>query len=322
MDKNSETKPAYRDRPFGSLNGFPFLLAGIAVMALGLYLLATGIHTAIQPAAYGRAAASGVPSMTIGALLLIAGFFVNAGTYQIEPNEAVIVTFFGAYKGTDSSAGYRWAIPLYHRQRISKRILTSASPTLKVNDMTGSPIEIGAAAVWRVSDAAKAVLTVENFKKLVEIQLETSLRKLASSHPYDARTRDEKPVEDGKEAERLPVTLLSGGQVIADEFVTELSSRLESAGIEIIEARITHLAYAPEIASAMLRYQQAEAVLAARRKIVEGAVEIVGETIENLSKKKIDIDEDKRAALVNNLLVVLVSDRDATPVVNSGSVHG
>lgn len=322
MKTISELNDTYRDRPFRSLNGFPFLITGLAIIALGLYLLGTGIYTAIQPAAYGRVVASGVPSMTLGAILAIAGLFLNAGTYQIEPNEAVIVTFFGAYKGTDSSAGYRWAIPLYHRQSVSKRILTSASPTLKVNDLTGSPIEIGAAAVWRVSDAAKAVLTVENFKKLVEIQLETSLRKLASSHPYDARTKDEKPIADGKEAEKLPVTLLAGGQAVADEFVRELSARLESAGIEIIEARITHLAYAPEIASAMLRYQQAEAVIAARRKIVEGAVEIVDETITNLKRKNIEIDADRTAALVNNLLVVLVSDRDATPVINSGTVHG
>jgi regulator of protease activity HflC (stomatin/prohibitin superfamily) len=237
----------------------------------------------------------------------------------LQPNYSAVMQLFGSYIGTDATTGLRWVNPFYTVTKVSRRVQTMESAKIKVNDLNGNPIEIAAAVIWRVRDAAKAVLQVENYAAFVQIQSETSVRKLASSHPYDDTEADLMKTGRASEAVRV-VSLLSGGEEVVQALVEELSTRLAPAGIEVTEARITHLAYAPEIASAMLRRQQAQAIIAARKKIVEGAVDMVKDALDRLQSKDIPVDEERRAALVSNLLVVLVSDKDAAPIVNAGSV--
>jgi regulator of protease activity HflC (stomatin/prohibitin superfamily) len=237
------------------------------------------------------------------------GFVLLFGLTIVNPNEAKVVQLFGAYRGSLKTPGFRWVNPLTIRRRVSLRVRNFESGKLKVNDQDGNPIEIAAIVVWRVVETAEAVFHVDDYEHFVHVQSESALRILATSYPYDAH-------QDGQMSLRM-----SAGE-ISQRLRDEIQERLAKAGVEVIEARISHLAYAPEIASAMLRRQQASAIIAARQKIVEGAVGMVEMALEQLSAKQVVVlDEERKAAMVSNLLVVLCSDRDAQPVVNAGTLY-
>jgi regulator of protease activity HflC (stomatin/prohibitin superfamily) len=242
---------------------------------------------------------------------MVLGLFLAIGFLVVNPNESAVMVLFGAYKGTIKKNGFFWANPFLTRKKISLRARNLDSDPIKVNDKVGNPIMIGIVLVWRVSDTFKAAFEVDDYSHFVDIQSEAAIRKLAGHYPYDNF--------DDEEAE---ITLRSGGEEVNDVLEEELTERLAIAGIEVHEARISYLAYSSEIASAMLRRQQATAIVAARIKIVEGAVSMVEMALEQLSEKKIiDMDDDKKAAMVSNLMVVLCSDKDATPIVNTGTLH-
>ena len=238
--------------------------------------------------------------------------FIVAGLYILQPNEAASLTFFGRYSGTDRSKGLRWANPLLVKRKLSLRARNLNAPTLKVNDQRGNPIEIGAAVVWKVEDTAQALFEVDDFERYVQVQAEAALRHLASQYPYD-----EADVQD------TPVTTLRGGMdEVSEALRVELQARFAKAGVQVLDARLTHLAYAPEIAQVMLRRQQAEAIISARHKIVQGAVSMVEAAIKGLSERDIVVlDDERKAAMVTNLLVVLCSDRETQPVVNAGTLY-
>jgi regulator of protease activity HflC (stomatin/prohibitin superfamily) len=231
---------------------------------------------------------------------------------MLQPKEAAILTFFGRYSGTDRSEGLRWANPFYMKRRISLRARNLNVATLKVNDQRGNPIEIGAVVVWRVQDTAKAVFEVDNYERYVQVQAEAALRHLASAYPYD----------EG-EASETPVTTLRGGlDEVSEALREELQARFERSGIDVLDAKLTHLAYAPEIAQVMLRRQQAEAIISARSKIVLGAVSMVEAALKGLSERGIvELDDERKAAMVSNLLVVLCSDKETQPIVNTGTLY-
>lgn len=232
-----------------------------------------------------------------------------AGFFMVQPKQARVLTMFGSYMGTVKETGLRWTIPFFIRRNISLRIRNFESGKLKVNDNQGNPIEIATVVVWSVEDSAKAVFEVDDYESYVSIQSEAALRNLATSYPYDIYEKDE-------------VALRSHPQIISDALSTEVQSRLEDAGVKVIEARISHLAYSPEIANAMLQRQQATAIIAAREKIVEGAVGMVDMALEQLSEKGIvELDEERKAAMVSNLLVVLCGDQNTQPIVNAGSLY-
>jgi regulator of protease activity HflC (stomatin/prohibitin superfamily) len=234
---------------------------------------------------------------------------------MLQPNQAAVLTLFGSYRGTDRSDGLRWANPFYATNKISVRARNFNSEKLKVNDLRGNPIEIAAAIVWRVEDTARATFDVEDFEAYVLTQAEAAVRHLASSYAYD--NIDE---QDGGAARET--TLRSGTEEVGAALRTELQARFAQAGIVVVDAKLTHLAYAPEIAGTMLRRQQAEAVVAARAKIVQGAVGMVELALKGLTERGLlDLDDERKAAMVSNLLVVLCADRDATPVVNTGTLY-
>jgi regulator of protease activity HflC (stomatin/prohibitin superfamily) len=236
-------------------------------------------------------------------ITLITGFVV------ISPNEARVVQFFGRYAGTINRAGFHWAVPFSTKRRITLRVRNFESARLKVSDADGNPVEIAAVVVWRVVDTAKAAFSVDDHIAYVAVQAETAVRHLATSHPYDAH-------EEGR-------TSLRDAAVVNDELTAELRDRVALAGVEVIESRITHLAYAPEIAQAMLARQQASAIVAARFKIVEGAVGMVQQALSRLREENVvDLDEERKAQMVANLLVVLCGDRAVQPVVNTGTLYG
>ncbi|MGC3982763.1 MAG: SPFH domain-containing protein [Steroidobacteraceae bacterium] len=237
--------------------------------------------------------------------------FAVAGIYMLQPNQAALLMLFGSYRGTDYGTGLRWANPLMTKKKLSMRLRNFNSERLKVNDKRGNPIEIGAAIVWRVSDAARALLDVDNFEAYVPVQAEAAIRHLASEFAYDAGEEDQKEL-----------SLRGGGEVIIARLKQELAARFDKAGLEVEDARLTHLAYAPEIAGAMLRRQQAEAVIAARKHIVLGAVSMVEMALAGLRERDIiELDDERRAAMVCNLLVVLCGESDAQPVINAGSLY-
>ena len=239
------------------------------------------------------------------------GVLILVGFMAIEPNSARVLTLFGDYVGTVKVSGFFWANPFYAKRKISQRAHNLETTQLKVNDKQGNPIMIAAVVVWKVSDTFRAAFGVENYEKFVEIQSESALRKMAMEYSYD-----------NFEDETAEITLRSSSTEINEMLENEISERLSLAGVEVIEARISHLAYSQEIASAMLQRQQASAVVAARSKIVEGAVGMVEMALEALSKKEIvHLDEERKAAMVSNLLVVLCSDKAASPVVNAGTLH-
>jgi len=247
----------------------------------------------------------------LGVVLTLLFVFTIIGFKVVNPNSSLVMVLFGAYRGTVKENGFFWVNPFYTTRHISLRARNFDSEPIKVNDKIGNPIKIGFVLVWRVSDTYKAVFDVDDFQHFVLVQSDAALRKLAGLYPYD-----------NFEDHEAVIALRSGGEEINDELEKEIRERLNIAGIEVIEARINYIAYAEEIANAMLRRQQAAAVVAARYKIVEGAVSMVQMALEQLSDKKIvEFDEEKKAAMVSNLMVVLCGDKDATPVVNTGTLH-
>jgi regulator of protease activity HflC (stomatin/prohibitin superfamily) len=243
------------------------------------------------------------------AAVLLASILVLSGLYSLQQNESAAITLFGNYKGTDKRPGLRWVVPWYSRKKISLRVRNVTSETLKVNDKKGNPIEIAAVVVWRVVDTAQALFDVDDYDTFVNIQIETALREITSHFAYDHAEGDEP-------------TLRADADRVGDMLRAKLNERVAVAGVAIDEARISHLAYAPEIASSMLRRQQAEAVLEARAKIVQGAVSMVESALQQLSEREIVVlDDERKAAMVSNLLVVLCADREAQPVVNAGSLY-
>lgn len=244
-------------------------------------------------------------------VLIIIGVFSLMGVFVVNPNESIVITLFGAYKGTVLKNGFFWANPFFTKKKISLRARNIDSEPIKVNDNVGNPIMIGIVLVWRVKDTFKAAFDVDDYVKFVEIQSEAAIRKLAGDYPYDH-------FGDGQ----AEITLRSGGETVNEMLESALKERLDIAGIEVMEARISHLAYAQEIAQAMLKRQQATAIVSARFKIVEGAVSMVKMALEQLKEEDIiDMDEEKKAAMISNLLVVLCSDKDASPIVNTGTLH-
>jgi regulator of protease activity HflC (stomatin/prohibitin superfamily) len=250
--------------------------------------------------------------LAIAAVLASAFTFIAGGFFMLQPNEAGVVTLFGAYRGTEREPGLRWTLPWNGRRKLSVRTRNHNIETLKVNDKRGNPIEIGAVVVWRVDDSAQALFDVEDFENFVKVQSESALRHVATRYNYDF----------GEEHEADEVTLRGGAEAVAESLRDELQERVAQAGVLVEEAKLTHLAYAPEIAGAMLRRQQAEAVISARAKIVVGAVSMVEAALKSLSEKRlVELDDERRAAMVSNLMVVLCSDRDTQPVINTGTLY-
>lgn len=249
--------------------------------------------------------------MIVSGAVLLVSLFLIPGFLVVNPNESSVLVLFGDYIGTVKHNGFFWVNPFYTKKKISLRARNLNSDPIKVNDKIGNPIMIGIVLVWKVQDTFKAAFEVDDYIHYVEIQSEAAIRKLAGHYPYD-----------NFDDEQSEITLRAGGEEVNHVLEQELSERLERAGIEVIEARISYLAYSSEIAGAMLRRQQASAIIAARVKIVEGAVSMVEMALAQLSEKKlVDLDEEKKAAMVSNLMVVLCSDKDASPVINTGTLH-
>jgi len=253
--------------------------------------------------------ALGTPEVVTLVVLFIVGLLSLRGFLVVHPNEAKVLLFFGNYAGSVRLAGFHWSNPFVMRRAVSVRVRNFNSETIKVNDESGNPIEIGAVVVWNVTDSAKALFNVEDYESFVSIQAETAIRNLASHHPYDA-------------GENASASLRGNPDLIAEELKEHLTARLSTAGVTVVEARISHLAYAPEIAQTMLRRQQAAAVIAARRLIVEGAVGMVKDALTTLEETGVvKLDQERRAAMVNNLLVSLVSESQSQPVINTGTLY-
>jgi hypothetical protein len=235
--------------------------------------------------------------------------FLWGGFFIVQPNQAAVLQFFGKFVGVERASGLRWTNPLYTKKQVTLRVRNFESSKLKVNDSEGSPIEIAAVVVWQVHDSAEAVFNVDSYEDFVHVQSEAALRQMATSYPYDLH-------EDHK------IALRSHAREVNDHLKREIQERLERAGVTVLEARVSHLAYAPEIAQAMLQRQQAAAIIAARTRIVEGAVTIVHMALDRLAEKGVvQLDEERKAAMVSNLLVVLCGERSATPVVNTGTLY-
>ncbi|EKU80167.1 regulator of protease activity HflC (stomatin/prohibitin superfamily) [Massilia sp. UYP32] len=290
-----------RESAFSSANGYLAACAGIVLLLLSAYL-------------FKRMAESsdGLWFLLASVVVGIGGLLLLSGLYMLQPNESAILTLFGKYIGTDRSEGLRWAFPFYVKRRLSLRARNFNAPTLKVNDKRGNPVEISAAVVWRVRDTAQAVFEVDDFERYVSIQAEAALRHLASQYAYD----------EGEDLAPGETTLRAGMDVVADTLKGELQARFEAAGVEVLDAKLTHLAYAAEIAQVMLRRQQAEAIISARAKIVHGAVSMVETALKGLSERGIvELDDERKAAMVSNLLVVLCSDKETQPIVNTGTLY-
>jgi regulator of protease activity HflC (stomatin/prohibitin superfamily) len=293
-------RTASEERAASSGNGFVFVFVGLAAIILGSFLLLS------RPS----------PMMVgVFVLCMLLGLACLTGLYMLQPNQAALLTLFGSYRGTDRSEGLRWANPFYSQSKVSVRARNFNSEKLKVNDLRGNPIEIAAAIVWRVEDTAQASFDVDNFEAYVLTQAESAVRHLALSYAYDN-------IDEPKHGEAREITLRSGTDEVAAALRTELQARFAQAGIVVVDAKLTHLAYAPEIAGTMLRRQQAEAIIAARSKIVHGAVGMVELALNGLAERGLlHLDDERKAAMVSNLLVVLCSDHDATPVVNTGTLY-
>lgn len=286
------------ERPGGGANGIVILLAGLAAAVASVALLVNGARNDELAQILGA-----VTLMLVTALLL-------CGLYSIQPNQGVAITLFGDYRGTDRRTGLRWIWPWYTRRKISLRVRNVTSEQLKVNDQRGNPIEIAANVVWRVSDSAQALFDVDDYAAFVNIQIETGLREVARQYAYD-------------HADEGQFTLRDDAEIVGQKLKDDLKARVSVAGVEVDEAHLMHLAYAPEIAGSMLKRQQAEAVIAARQKIVAGAVGMVEMALHQLGERGVvTLDEERKAAMVSNLLVVLCADREAQPVVNTGTLYG
>ncbi len=282
------------EKPANTFNGIVMLLALLGLIALEVFAI-----VGIRHPAYILAAGL--------AIVIVAG-----GFFMLQPNEAGVITLFGDYSGTEREPGLRWTWPWLIRKKVSVRTRNHNVDTLKVNDKRGNPVEIAAVVVWRVEDTAQALFDVEDFENFVRVQSESALRHVATRYNYD----------EGEEHEAGEITLRAGADTVADALCEELQARIQLAGVRIAEAKLTHLAYAPEIAGAMLRRQQAEAVISARTKIVTGAVSMVEMALKHLSEKGVvELDDERRAAMVSNLMVVLCSERDTQPIVNTGTLY-
>ncbi|HSE26632.1 MAG TPA: SPFH domain-containing protein [Gemmatimonadales bacterium] len=277
--------------------GLPMLLLLLAGVAIAIWALIGQVRAGNDPVAV---------ALLVGALVLA---FLLVGLFVVHPNEGKVLTLFGRYVGTVREPGLWWVNPFIVRKPISLRVRNFETQKLKVNDNHSNPIEIAAVVVWKVVDTAEAMFEVDDYEHYVRVQSEAAVRGLATAYPYDAHGEGE-------------VALSTHQDEVSKRLLTEVQDRLEKAGVKVIEARISHLAYAPEIASAMLQRQQASAIIAARRKIVEGAVGMVENALELLAEKKVvDLDPERRAAMVSNLLVVLCSERGTQPVVNTGTLY-
>ncbi|WP_313439694.1 SPFH domain-containing protein [Novosphingobium sp.] len=289
-----------REASASSISGYVMLLVFLAILAaIMLAVFSLG--------SVGSGAVLGMFAFIIPAVA--AEVLIVSGFYMIQPNQAAAITLFGSYRGTDRAAGLRWVWPWMAKRKISVRANNVVSEKLKVNDLRGNPIEIATNVVWRVADTAQALYDVDDYKAFVNVQIEAAVRSIGSRYAYD-------DVEDAE------ITLRGSHEQVNAELRTELIERLRVAGITVDECGLTHLAYAPEIAGAMLRRQQAEAVIAARRKLVEGAVSMVEMALAQLSEKNVvELDDERRAAMVSNLMVVLCGERDTQPVVNTGTLY-
>jgi len=282
-----------KENPLRSLPGIPVLLVQIAVFGACAWLLLAG----------------GTVAPVVAIVVALLTLFSLIGHYMIEPNQAAVLSLFGKYVGTVKEAGLRWNNPFLTKKKVSLRVRNFESGRLKVNELEGSPIEIAAVIVWRVVDSAEAVFNVDDYASFVHIQSEAALRAMATSYPYDQH-------EDGQ------ISLRSHPVEISERLKEQLDERLTAAGVDVVDARISHLAYAPEIAHAMLQRQQANAVIAARTRIVAGAVGMVEMALSELQKSGVvTLDEERKAAMVSNLLVVLCGDRGTQPIVNTGSLY-
>jgi regulator of protease activity HflC (stomatin/prohibitin superfamily) len=286
-----------REREYTALPGLPVALGLLALIVLGVSGIVNGALRASPPLAI------------VAGLTVALAIFLLTGLIVVNPNEAKVLQFFGRYAGTIRQPGLRWANPLYTKKRISQRIRNFESAHLKVNDNEGNPIEIAAVVVWRVVDTAEAVFEVDDYNNYVRVQTEAALRNLATRYTYD--THDE-----------AQMSLRGHTAAVAEHLKTEIQDRLTRAGVEAMEARISHLAYAQEIAHAMLQRQQAGAIIAARQRIVEGAVGMVEMALDMLSRRDIvTLDDERKAAMVSNLLVVLCGDKSTQPVINTGTIY-
>ncbi|GAB3947176.1 SPFH domain-containing protein [Kribbella albertanoniae] len=291
-------KPKVAERVAAEVNGWPMAGASFVLVVGGGVLFSVG-------AANG----SGV-AVVLGVVAFVAGAILAAGLTPVQPGRARVLQILGRYAGTLRTDGLRWVNPIATRREVSTRIRNHETAVAKVNDADGNPIEIAAVVVWQVEDTAQAMFEVDDFVEFVAIQTETAVRHIANSYPYDVHT------DEGG------LSLRDSTDEITETLSTEIGARVQAAGVHVIESRITHLAYAPEIAQAMLRRQQAGAVVAARQRIVEGAVGMVELALDRLSEHNVvELDEERKAAMVSNLLVVLCGDRDAQPVVNTGSLY-
>jgi regulator of protease activity HflC (stomatin/prohibitin superfamily) len=302
-----------QDKVKTTTSGYLMVAVGVGLVIAGGWVLFAMV----------RAGVAGL-SLITGPLVIGAGIFVLVGIYMINPNQSIVLTLFGRYVGTDRGNGLRWANPLYRKARVSLRAHSFVSDRIKVNDARGNPIEIAAAIVWRVRDCAQALFDVDDYVTYLSVQAETAIRHLASSYPYDEGIAD---IEDGEVEPHSPkrtveLTLRSSMAQVTQSLMTELADRLEVAGITVDDAKLTHLAYAQEIAGVMLRRQQAEAIIAARQKIVLGAVTMVEMALKGLSERHIiELDDERKASMVSNLLVVLCSESEAQPIINTGTLY-
>ena len=283
--------------PATTQSGYVMLLVSLVLVAAAVMMFIAGIG-----------GDSGL--MVFGAIVTgVIGLFILTGFYMINPNEAAAIQLFGAYKGTDRNEGLRWVLPWLGKTKIAVRANNVISQTIKVNDARGNPIEMAAQVVWRVTDTAQALFDVDDYREFVTAQMEAAVRAIGSRYPYD-------------DIEHLEITLRGNHEEVGVELRAALIERLAVAGITVDECGLTHLAYAPEIAGAMLRRQQAEAVISARKKLVEGAVTMVEMALAQLSERGVvDLDDERKAAMVSNLMVVLCGERDTQPVVNAGSLY-
>jgi len=289
---------SHAERPLASLNGYGMAGVGAGLLLLGLVSL--WLSPVRNPLDLG-----------LRLLLMVVGGLLLAGIYMLQPSTAAVQQLFGEYRGTDRSEGLRWANPFYSRKRVSLRARNLNAPTLKVNDKRGNPIEISAVVVWRVRDTARALFEVDDFENYVKVQAEAAIRHTASQFAYD----------DGDDLAPGEPTL-RGGDTAVETLRDQLQQRFEQAGVVVEDAKLSHLAYAPEIAQVMLRRQQAEAIISARSRIVHGAVSMVEAALKGLSERQIvHLDDERKAAMVSNLLVVLCSDKDTQPIVNAGTLY-
>jgi regulator of protease activity HflC (stomatin/prohibitin superfamily) len=286
-----------KETPLHSLPGIPMLLGLLLALAAGVWMAITGLQSTAALHVIGGVA-----------LAAVAGFCLH-GLYMVEPNQAAVASLFGKYVGTVRENGLRWNNPFYARKKISQRVRNFESGKLKVNELDGSPIEIAAVIVWQVVDASEAVYNVDDYESFVHIQSEAALRAMATHYPYDQH-------EDGQ------LSLRSHASEVGTHLRRELQERLADAGVQVVDARISHLAYSPEIAQAMLQRQQANAIIAARTRIVAGAVGMVEMALAELQKNGVvHLDEERKAQMVSNLLVVLCGERSTQPIVNAGTLY-